>query len=144
MVDPPVPGSNPIPPVKPGNKKKLGKILGGVFGGLGGLAVTILFCIYGREPLWDWLRERCSCDLCGKLLDLSKYLLYIVIGMIIGVLILPFAIVVIPFSLPVLFFKWLRKKLKNHPRPTKNEERNDPPPGEQIARDSGLQITRKP
>jgi hypothetical protein len=64
-----------------------------------------------------------------------------VIGTILGVLILPFAIVVIAFSLPVLFFKWLIKKLKNDPRPnsTQYEERNGPPPGKQIARDSGLE-----
>ena len=80
------------PPVKPennsnttGNTTKsggnplLGKILGGVFGGLGGLAVIV-----------------------------------IVIGTIVGVLFLPFSIVVIAFSLPVLLFKWLIGKLRTN------------------------------
>ena len=89
VVDPPVPGSNPTTPDKPGNnsdpagpvsgfdKKKLGKILGGVFGGLGGLAV-------------------------------------IVIGTILVVMFLPFSIVVIAISLPVLLFKWLIGKLRTN------------------------------
>ena len=85
-----------------------------------------MLCIYGRkiiEPLWEWLRESCSCDLCGKLLDITKYLLYIVIGSILLILIVLVAVVafamatstsllILPLLLPIYLFKWLIDKLR--------------------------------
>ena len=45
--DPPVKPGDPVPPVSRFDIKNLGRVLGGVFGGLGGLVVTIL--------LFKWL-----------------------------------------------------------------------------------------
>ncbi len=82
----------------PASSSNLGKILGGVFGGLGGLVIIILLFKFLPKTL-DYLdqnRENCSCIRCGELLFWSIYLLYLVIGMILLILlmlIVPVAVV---------------------------------------------------
>ena len=90
--------------------------------GLGGFSVIVLLCIYVLKPLWEWLYYRCSCDLCGKLFYLSKYLFYTEKGTILLILIVPVAVVatailisisclILPFLLPIYLLKWLIDKL---------------------------------